>query len=185
MPDLDAIRATESFVSREFEKHPHYSFNDWTVMRDHSFKVRDIALQIGEGLSVDSTVVSLGALLHDIGKTYEASAETLHERHEDFNLTVSKSFLDTLALTEEQLQKLEEMLQHKSDSEEMRVVEDADALALYADKRLYTLFIQWARENHLDAAIHRKLQKFNTLHFKRSREIGLVWYQQMKKDWGF
>ena len=183
-PQLDPVKKTEEFVAREFKKHPHYSFNDWTVMRDHSIKVRDLAMQIGEGMDVDPVVLRIGALLHDIGKTYEADADTLHTQHEDFNFPVSESFLQELALTDVQREKLKAILHHKSDSIEMKIIEDADALALYADKRLYTLFIKWARENNLDAAIQRKLDKFNKLHFPKSREMGQEWLERMKADWG-
>ena len=178
------IERVEAFVAEEFEKHPHYSFNDWKVMRDHSIGVKEIALQICEGMSVDTAIVAIGALLHDIGKTYEADAKTLHTNHEDFNLPVSEELLDTLGLSAEQLQKLKEVISHKSDSVEMWVIEDADALAFYADKRLYTLFIEWAGENNLDKAIQRKIDKFEKLHFDQSKKIGTKWFEQMKKEWG-
>lgn|SRR3989344_3474988 len=179
----EAIKRVEIFMAHEFEKHPHYSFDDWTVMRDHSFKVRDLAMQISSGMSVDTTVVAIGALLHDIGKTHKTEAEVLHRHHEEFNLPVSEAVLDTLGLPSGQLKKLKEVVRHKSDSDEMRIIEDADALALYADKRLYTLFINWARENHLNSAIQRKLDKFNRLNFRQSKDLGRDWYQQMVADW--
>ena len=178
------IAKTEGFLAQEFQQHPHYSFNDWTVMYDHSRKVRDIASQIAEDMPCDKTVVAIGALLHDIGKTYEADPETLHKRHEEFNLPVSEQFLNSLSLPGEQLQRVKEVVSHKGDSVEMKIVEDADALALYADKRLYTLYIQWARENNLADAIQRKLNKFSKVNFERSRELGKEWYEQMKRDWG-
>lgn len=179
------VEQVEKFVAEEFEKHPHYSFNDWTVMRDHSFKVRDIALKIGEGMNADTTVIAIGALLHDIGKTYEADADTLHTKHEDFNLPVSENLIDSLDLTEEQKRLVKEIVEHRSDSVEMQIIEDADALALYADKKLYTLFIAWAKEKGLTAAIQRKLDKFDRLHFPKSKEIGSGWYEEMKRDWGY
>ena len=180
----EAITRTEAFLKEKFQAHPHYSFNDWTVMYNHSLKVRDIALQIAEDVVCDKAIVVVGGLLHDIGKTYKADPETLHKRHEEFNLPVSEAFLDSLGLPTEQLQRIKEVVAHKSDSMEMRVIEDADALALYADKRLYTLFIQWAKENGLDDAIQRKLVKFSKLNFEKSKEIGKEWYEQMQKDWG-
>ncbi|MBI2123929.1 MAG: HD domain-containing protein [Candidatus Wildermuthbacteria bacterium] len=180
----EVIVKTDEFLALEFQKHPHYSFNDWTVMYDHSRKVLDIALQIAEDISCDKIVVAIGALLHDIGKTYETDAETLHKRHEEFNLLVSEEFLDSLSLPKEQLQRAKEVVSHKSDSVEMKIVEDADALALYGDKRLYTLYIQWARKNSLADAIQRKLDKFSKLNFERSRDLGEEWYDNMKKDWG-
>ena len=183
--DEEAVKKIEKYLEQEFQAHPHYSFNDWTVMRDHGLKVRDIALQIAEDMDVDKTIVTIGALLHDIGKTYEADPETLHKQHEEFNLSVSEEFLDSLDLPEQQLQKVKELVAYKSDSVEMKIVKDADALALYADKRLYTLYIQWAKENNHNDAIQRKLDKFSKLNFEKSKDIGKDWYEQMKKDWGF
>ena len=179
-----AVAATEQFVAEQFRQHPHYSFNDWAVMSDHSRTVKDLALTIAHEMPADSTVVAIGALLHDIGKTYPADAETLHTKHEDFNLPVSEAFLGTLDIEEAQRAKIKDLIQHKSESLEMQIIEDADALALYADKRLYMLYIQWARENALDAAIQRKLDKFEKLHFEVSKEMGRPWYEQMKSDWG-
>src|SRR3989344_558296 len=181
--NLKAIAETEKFVAQEFEKHPHYSFNDWTVMYNHSIKARDLALQICEGMSVDTTVVAIGALLHDIGKTYGADAETLHTKHEEFNLSVSEEFLDTLGLPKGQLQMIKEVVSYKSDGVEMKVIKDADALAFYADKKLYMMFIDWARENKLNDAIQRKLGKFTNLNFEQSKKLGIGWYRQMKEDW--
>jgi len=65
----------------------------------------------------------------------------------------------------------------------MKVIKDADALALYADKRLYMLFIQWAVENNLDASIQRKIDKFQKLRYAESRNIGNEWFENMKRDW--
>jgi len=179
-----AVAKTEKYVAQKFQEHPNYSFNDWTVMYNHSLKVRAIALQIARDMVIDETVIAIGALLHDIGKTHEADAKILHKQHEKFNLPVSEDFLDSLGLPKEQLQKIKEVVAHKSDSIEMKVVADADALALYADKRLYNLFIQWAKENNLVDAIQRKLDKFLKLNFEKSREIGGKWHKQMKEDWG-
>lgn len=180
----EVVIKTERFLAQEFQKHPHYSFHDWTVMYDHSVKVRDIALQIARDMACDKTVVAIGALLHDIGKTYETDAGILHKRHEEFNLPVSEGFLETLEFSAEQLQKVKKVIAHKSDSIEMKIIEDADALALYADKRLYALFIAWARENNLNDAIQRKLDKFLKLHFEVSKQMGKGWYEQTKRDWG-
>ena len=107
------IAKTEEFLAQEFQKHPHYSFNDWTVMYDHSLKVRDIALRIAEDVVCDKTVVAVGGLLHDIGKTHKADPETLHKRHEEFNLSVSEAFLDSLGLPAEQLQRVKEVCTQK------------------------------------------------------------------------
>lgn len=180
----ERIKKVEAFVEEEFKKHPHHSFNDWMVMYNHSVRVRDLALQIGKEMSVDTLAIEIAALLHDIGKTYEADDETLHAHHEDFNLSVSEKFLDTLGLANEQLQEIKDLIAHKSDGREMQIIEDADALAFYADKRLSMLFIEWARARKLEKSIQKKIDKFSKLHFGISRQLGAEWYEQMKKDWG-
>jgi len=179
----EIIGKTEEFVAKEFQGNPHYSFNDWTVMYNHSLKVRDIALRIAKDLPCDKTTIAICAFLHDIGKTFKADSETLHKHHEDFNLLVSEKFLDSLELSSKQLKKAKEVIANNTDSVETKVIEDADTLALYADKKLYMLFIQWAKENNFNDAIQRKIDKFSKLNFEVSKEIGKDWYEQMKKDW--
>ncbi len=182
-PQSSVVVATEAFMSGSFKENPHFSFWDWTIMHEHSLRVREIALHIAEEMDVDYVVLQVGALLHDIGKTHEGDEETLHIHHEDFNWTVAEPFLRSQPLTVEQLEKLEAILGHKSESVEMKVVEDADALALYADQRLYTVFIDWARSEGLEWAIQRKLDKYDRLNFAKSKEIGRPWLEQMKQDW--
>src|SRR5262245_35164162 len=94
------VKTVEAFVAQEFEKHPHFSFNDWRVMYDHSLKVRDLALQVAGRMHVDRTVLVVAALLHDIGKTYEADEATLHTEHENFNVPISRGLLDSLPLSD-------------------------------------------------------------------------------------
>ncbi len=180
----ELIEKTKQFVKDSFTKHPHYSFNDWSVMYNHSVLTQEISLKIAQEVDCDKTLVSIGALLHDIGKTYEADPETLHKRHEEFNLLVSEEFLKSLNLQEEQLERLKEIVSYQDDSTEIKVIKDADALAFYADKKLYMLFIGWARQNNLEDSTQRKIDKFSKLNFEASKEIGEDWFKQMKKDWG-
>ena len=177
---IDQVRA---FVKQEFIAHPHYSFDHWSVMYDHSCKVEEIARQIAIHIPCDELLVSLGALLHDIGKTHEADSETLHMEHESFNLPVSETFLETLDISRERLIALKKLVSYQSEGDEMRVMKDADTLALYADKRLYTLYIEWACREHLQDSIQRKLDKFRKLRFEVSREMGQKWFEAMERDW--
>jgi dihydrofolate reductase len=179
----EVVKKVEAFVQNQFKEYPHFSFNDWKIMYNHSLTVRNLALRISMGMSLDRIVIEIGSLLHDIGKTHIADEDTLHTNHEDFNWPVSKNFLYTLDLDTNQLSLLENILQHNSSSTEMKIIEDADALALYADKKLYTLYIEWARENNLDVAIQRKLDKFEQLNFDISKRIGRKWFEKMKTDW--
>lgn len=181
--DTSLINRTETFVKRTFIQNPHYSFNDWSVMYNHSIIVKDLALEITSNMECDKEIVAIGALLHDIGKTYEASPETLHAKHELFNLSVSENFLESLNLSQDKLKKLKRLVSYSDDSTEMKVIKDADAIALYKDKKLYMLYIKWATKNKLDLAIRRKLIKFNNLNFNFSKKIAKPFFDQMKGDW--
>ncbi|MCX6785136.1 MAG: HD domain-containing protein [Candidatus Komeilibacteria bacterium] len=180
----DTIEKVDSFVKKAFQKNPHYSFNHWSVMYNHSVNVKNLALKISENINCNKFILSICALLHDIGKTYKTDLETLHKNHEDFNLAVSEDFLKSLNLDHDDFQKISDIITHNSDSVEMKIVEDADALALYFDKTLYMLYIEWALKNELRSAIQRKLDKFNSLNFEISRELGKDKIEQMKQDWG-
>ena len=179
----DLIEKTKEFVKQSFQKNPHYSFNHWSVMYDHSVKVQELAMQIANDIDCDKTVVSIGALLHDIGKTYNADPETLHKKHESFNLVMSEKFLNGLNLKGSELKNICDIISYKSDSTEMKIVKDADALAMYSDKKLYMLWIEWAIKNGYEDAIKRKLDKYNNLNFDISRRLGKPELSKMKKDW--
>ncbi len=66
----DLVSRTREFVKCAFKQNPHYSFNDWSVMYNHSVLVQEIALKISESVRCDTLLVSIGALLHDIGKAW-------------------------------------------------------------------------------------------------------------------
>jgi putative nucleotidyltransferase with HDIG domain len=177
------VNKTKDFVKRSFQENPHYSFNHWSIMYNHSVKVQGLAMKIAEEVKCDKTIASIGALLHDIGKTYKADLDTLHKDHEDFNLLVSEEFLKSLDLDESYLEQIRNVIRYKSDSIEMKVIKDADALALYFDKKLYMLWIEWALENDLKSEISRKLGKYESLNFEVSRRLGKSKLETMKKDW--
>lgn len=184
MPNTSSrIKQTEEFVKKSFINKPHFSFNDWTVMYNHSLLVRDLALEIANELDCNREVLSISALLHDIGKTQDADEETLHTNHAYFNLQISQDFIDSLNLSKKNMEKVKSIISYTSNSIEMDIIKDADAIALYKDKRLYMLFVQWANEKKLDWAIKRKLAKFNNLNFDISRIIAKPLFDQMKKEW--
>ncbi len=182
MDELAVIQKTRDFVKKAFQENPHYSFNDWHVMYDHSCRVEEIARKIAESVPCDSLVVSVGALLHDIGKTHKADAETLHRAHESFNVLVSEEFLDGLGLEKGRLAKIRGIISYSSDTDEMKIIKDADALALPSDKRLYMLFIEWAHREKLESSIQRKLDKKEKLRFEVSREMAEGLFENMAKD---
>lgn len=151
-------------------------------MYDHSVLVKKLALKIAKSVPCNVTLVAIGALLHDIGKTKKASAEVLHHDHETFNLQQSKPLLKALGVMKQKT-KLEKIISHTGNSTELKVIEDADALALYYDKKLYTLFLKWSIKQKLYYAITRKIKKFDKLHFPVSRKLGKPALNKMLKDW--
>ncbi|MDD5110238.1 MAG: HD domain-containing protein [Patescibacteria group bacterium] len=177
------VAQTEAFVHDAFLKHPHYSFNDWTIMYNHSVRVKDTALQIAKHVPCDGTALAIGALLHDIGKTYVADETTLRQKHENFNIVMSEKFLQTLELPPEQLEKIKEAVAHTGESVELKIIEDADTLAFFADKILYTAFANWAKDRGLFGELERKLKKFDRLNFAYSKELGKPWFVQIQQDW--
>ncbi|MEA3344025.1 MAG: HD domain-containing protein [archaeon] len=180
---MDIIDKVREYVKKQFYEHPHFSFGDWKIMYNHSLKVEKIAMKISESVECEKLLVSIGSLLHDIGKTFEADEETLHYNHKDFNLRVSEGFLNSLKLSPEELEKIKRIISYEGNSSELKIIKDADALALYADKVLYMSYIKWAHENGLDSSIKRKLDKFSKLNFEVSKAIGKAWFEDMKKDW--
>lgn len=177
------VDQVKEFVKQAFVKNPHYSFDDWTVMYDHSCQVAQMAEKIIMYVDCDQLLVIIGSLLHDIGKTYQVDVETLHTEHESFNLPVSESLIESLSLSSVRQEKLKRLVSFTDESTEMDVIKDADALALPADKRLYMLYIAWAHQKRLESSIERKLRKFDKLHFPVSQEIGSLLFPIMKKDW--
>jgi len=183
IPEQKFIAQAEEFVKNAFIENPHYSFGHWSVMYNHSVLVKDIALRIAEHVECDKVLAAIGGLLHDIGKTHKADEETLRFDHEKFNLSVAEKFIDGLPLPEDQKNKLKTIVSFADDSVEVKIVKDSDALALFADKKLYMLFIEWAVKNKLRDAIVRKYRKFDKLRLPISVEVGKESFENMKQDW--
>jgi len=179
----DPVILTTKFVKESFKKFPHFSFNDGRIMSNHSIRVKNIALKISKKLNCDKVLLAVAALLHDIGKTKKAPETTLHYNHEDYNYEQAEDLIKVLNLTLKQKEKLKNIILHKSRGIEQKIIKDADALALFADKKLYTLYITWAIKNNLSRSISRKLTKFSKLNFDISKKIGKPLYVKMKKDW--
>lgn len=182
MSDI-VFEKTKLFVKDAFRKNPHYSFGDFRVMYEHSLRVFALSLEIAKEVKCDCAVVGVGALLHDIGKTHLEDEAILHTKHESYNLVICEDFLNTLSLSSSQIKLLKEVVSYSSSSDELKIVQDADAIALYYDKRLYMLYIEWAAQNNLWKYIHRKIDKFKKLHFDISRQMGRKWLEDMMHDW--
>ncbi len=182
-PTMDALARTEVFVRQTFAANPHHSFGDGTVMFEHSVRVKELALRLAQEVGADPLLVGLGGLLHDIGKAYPADEETLHQKHEELGVLVAAPLLGSLELPAPTLLQLRSLIAHTSASLEMQVMEDADALAFFLDKRLYMLFLAWATNTNHHAAIEKKTHKFEKLHFPLSRQLGSAAFGQMWTDW--
>jgi len=165
------IEDTKKFLEKSFKENPHYSFNNWKIMYEHSLFVLKFSLKIAETIECDKLVLSVGALLHDIGKTYKADKEFLRRGHKKIGYLVSKRFLESLELTNEQQTKLKEILSDSRDNIEKQIIEDADSIAFFADKRLQTVFKKWVDKEGLDLELKRKLDKINKLRFDVSKKI--------------
>lgn len=166
-----------------FMRYSHFSFNDWKIMYKHSKTVQKISKTISKKEKCDVELLEIGSLLHDIGKTHKGSDGQLHYHHENFNLIQARPLLKILKLDKRRLKKLENIIAYKSRCIEQKIIKDADALALYADKKLYTLYIKWALDEKLYSSIIRKLNKFKKLNFNTSKKIGKKWFEKMKKNW--
>jgi putative nucleotidyltransferase with HDIG domain len=180
---MDAVEAAKHFVRDAFIKNPKFSFNDWTIMYDHSLHVLDLSLKISKKVICNKAVVSLGALLHDIGKTYEADEETLIKNHARLAWTISGDFLNRLDLRPAQLYHLKEILGGNLTGPEGDIIHDADIIAFLVDERLQSAFQKWAKSKNMDGEMRRKIDKFNSLRLGASREIGRKFYDQARARW--
>ncbi len=173
----------EKFVKDSFEKNPSYSFNDWTIMYNHSLMVRDVSFKIAKDINCDKKLLEIEALLHDIGKTYKTDLKTLREHHNELGYEVVKQFLPELNLSQEQSFKLEDFLRGQVKSVESMIIKDADIIAFFADKRLQEAFSGWADKEGLKDELQRKADKINKINFESSKELAMEPYQEMKNIW--
>lgn len=172
-------RIAEDFLKQVFIENPAYSFGDWTVMYDHSLRVRDLAMKIAEHVECDTELLELFALFHDIGKAYKADYLYLHEHHEELGFSVAESILSKLSLTAEQLTKFTDFLKGDLGSLEANVMKDADTLAFFMDEKLQELFKKWADEKGLVGELQRKADKYQKLKFPISRDMGKAAHDKM------
>ena len=177
----DYIQKAESFLEERFKENPGFSFGDWEIMYDHSILVKNYSIKISEEISRDDyskTVLVLGALLHDIGKTYQADEEKLRNKHDELAYEVSRDFLKNLEMEDSQENKLNSLLKGKSDFLEAQIIEDADIVAFFADKKLMKAFKEWALSKDMPEECERKLNKIEQLKFEPSKQLALEYYKE-------
>lgn len=177
------INQIEKFVKDSFVENPSYSFNDWTIMYEHSLKVKDIALQIAESIDCNKELLTIMALLHDIGKAYKTDEQILQEHHDELGYEVAKDFLPLLNLSEKYVGILKGFLSGNLKSIEVQIVKEADIIAFFSDKNLQQALKNWADKQDLLDELQRKADKFKQLEFSVSKEIARPLYEEMKKQW--
>ena len=161
----------EEYLKQSFIENPSYSFGDWTIMYEHSVKVKDLALRIAQEIECDEELLIIESLWHDIGKVYKADEKILRERHAELGYQVTKNFLPQLSLPFEKEARLISFLKGDLSSIEAQVVKDADIIAFYMDEKLQLAFKTWAEKNNLLNEIERKINKLNHLRFNISKQI--------------
>lgn len=183
MNKQEIVQQTEEFMKNAFIQNPHYSFNHWSVLYNHCVNVKNIALEINKEVKADDFVIAICALLHDIWKTYKAPPEVLNKEHESFNLLIAKDFLKQFDIPQETLQQIYDIISYNSQSTEMKVMRDADTLAMYKDEVYHMLYIHRAVENNLVSDIKRKINKFSRLNFDISKKIWEPYFKFFLENW--
>ncbi len=181
-PKHPILQAAIVYMRDAFKENPHYSFNDWTIMADHSENVMKYALLLSETEDIDALVVGLAGLLHDIGKTVKTDEETLLQKHEELGIVVSNDFVDALALSAEQKKQVKNLFMIDFPSLEKQVVKDADYMDFFTNERLHDAFKKWADDEKLEGQVERKLQRFEKM-MPRAKELTRPYYDRLKLKW--
>lgn len=179
----DILEQTREFLENAFIENPHFSFGNWRIMYNHSLLVLKFALGIAEEIDCDKLVLSVGSLLHDIGKAYKADEQLLREKHEELGYEISQKFLEKFNFSDEQRLKLKDIFLGDGKSVERQIIKDADIVAFFADERLQKALKSWADKRGLTNELQRKLDKVRLLHFGVSKKIAEPFYKEMKKRW--
>lgn len=181
---MDNTEAAEKFLKKSFQDNPAFSFNDWEIMYHHSVVVCSYALHLATRFpDADLEVVSVGALLHDIGKAMKTDEDTLRASHGKMAFEFSAKFLKSLDLDDDQYEALKNILKEESDSLENKIIKDADAIAFFADGKLQQALKDWADNKGLPNELQRKLDKFERLNFEESKKIAEPLVAKMKERW--
>jgi len=189
--DLQVKQGAETFLRERFNANPKYSFNNADIMIDHSIDVMNIAIELSKDYpQADITVILLGALFHDIGKTANEAPEVLKAQHAQFNWDIANKFLSTLGLTAVQLEKLKNILFENPETInsciEQKIVKEADKVAFVTDDGLQTAFYSWAEGlvvGNGKVELQRKLDKVKTLELPRAKEIVGKYSEIMRSKW--
>lgn len=177
MTDSEKVK---EFVRAAFQRNPSYSFNDPKIMFNHSVLVEKYAARLAKEVACDAEAVSIAALLHDVGKTFDADEKTLYEKHGELAWTVSAEFVNGLELPEKTRALIERLLCGDYSSVEGRIVKDADVIAFYADEELQDAFCEWALKQGQPDELTRKLEKYEKLGYPQSKELAKPLQEKLK-----
>ncbi len=170
-------------LATEFLHYASYSFGDPAIMINHAIMVRDLALQIEENVHCDQNLLSIMALFHDIGKAYETDQQTLREKHAELGYEVTKDFIPTLKLGDNDRTLLVSFLKGDMSSLQAQIIKDADIIAFFADERLQKALKEWGDKNALPNELQRKANKIADLKFEVSVKIARPFYEQLVARW--
>ena len=125
MINSEIIRRTEDFVKTQLANAE--GGHDWW----HIYRVWKLAKQIAENEGVDSIIIDLGSLLHDI-----ADAK-FHDGDEEIGPKISQEFLESLEVDDETIDHIDKIIRNisfknskdqKFKSPELDIIQDADRL---------------------------------------------------------
>ena len=125
MINSEIIRRTEDFVKTQLANAE--GGHDWW----HIYRVWKLAKQIAENEGVDSIIIDLGSLLHDI-----ADAK-FHDGDEEIGPKISQEFLESLEVDDETIDHIDKIIRNisfknskdqKFRSPELDIIQDADRL---------------------------------------------------------
>ena len=125
MINSEIIRRTEDFVKTQLTNAE--GGHDWW----HIYRVWKLAKQIAENEGVDSIIIDLGSLLHDI-----ADAK-FHDGDEEIGPKISQEFLESLEVDDETIDHIDKIIRNisfknskdqKFKSPELDIIQDADRL---------------------------------------------------------
>ena len=125
MTNSEIIKKTENFIKTQLANAE--GGHDWW----HIYRVWKLAKQIAGKESVDSLIIDLGSLLHDI-----ADAK-FHNGDEEIGPKISRNFLESIEIEEETIDHIDKIIRNisfknskdqKFRSPELDIIQDADRL---------------------------------------------------------
>jgi len=179
--DKGVIEKTKRFIKREFRSRPRFCFNNWKIMYNHSLLVEKFCLELAKKIKCDNLVLRIGALLHDIGKTYDEDEQTLMDKHEELGYEVSKEFLENLNINNDRLLRIKNLFSKEDKTVEKKIIKDADKISFLADPVIQEVYKEWAEKRGEKDRFRDKVEMSYTFYFEVSKKIAKPFYENTKK----